>query len=566
MALNENMAAPAQKTFLRQPDWIVAGLITAAVIWLHFFFLIHAGGLWRDEVNLVNLAGRHSLGDMAKDSFPLLMPLIVRGWSVMGPGHGEAGLRLLGGLIGMGIVAALWAAAWTARRSPPLLGLVLLALNSTFIIYGDSLRAYGLGSLLIVLTARAACAFLQRSSPARAGWLALFAVLSVQALYPNAILVGAICAGSWAVCARRKAWRAAALILGAGMAAAASLLPYVPNMVAGRSSTEIMRTGLRFTRVFGNLANAIGFPLQQYIYAWALLAMTVIACSYVVLCRKAKTSGASRCDVTTDDDARLFAGATAFVAFAGFAGFLWFAALPTQPWYFLPLMALAAMCFDAGLLSLPRLLSVALLGFVAATALIAIPTAQRDLNYRFTNVDLLARQLAGEVSPRDFVVVTPWFCGVSFNYYFKSSTPWTTLPPLADHSTHRYDLVRAQMQKTNAIQPVLDQITTALQSDGHVWVVAAEGWMDVPDPGTPSPFALPPPPLKATGWSDLPYAMEWSSQTAHFIGNHSRQFERIKSPATGILHIGENLELFVASGWKDSSQPVSTLNSETNQP
>ena len=232
----------------------MAGLITVAVIWLHFFFLIHAGGLWRDEVNLVNLAGRHSLGDMAKDSFPLLMPLIVRGWSVMGPGHSEAGLRLLGGLIGMGIIAALWAAAWTARRSPPLLGLVLLALNSTFMVYGDSLRAYGLGSLLIVLTARAACAFLQRSSPARAGWLALFAVLSVQALYPNAILVGAICAGSWAVCMRRKTWREAVLILGAGVAAAASLLPYLPTIVAGRSVTDVMRTGLKITHALGNLA------------------------------------------------------------------------------------------------------------------------------------------------------------------------------------------------------------------------------------------------------------------------------------------------------------------------
>jgi hypothetical protein len=559
------MAAPPQKTFLRQPDWIVAGLITAAVIWLHFFFLIHAGGLWRDEVNLVNLAGRHSLGDMAKDSFPLLMPLIVRGWPVMGPGHGEAGLRLLGGLIGMGIVAALWAAAWTARRSPPLLGLVLLALNSTFIIYGDSLRAYGLGSLLIVLTARAACAFLQRSSPARAGWLALFAVLSVQALYPNAILVGAICAGSWAVCARHKTWRAAVLVLGAGVAAAASLLPYLPTIVAGRSVTDVMRTGLKITRALGNLTSATGFPVEQYIYIWALLALAVIAGGGAAWCRKAETPVENRHEVTTED-MRLFAGATVFVAFAGFAGFLWFAALPTQPWYFLPLMALAAMCFDAGLLSLPRLLSVALLGFVAATALIAIPAAQRDLNYRFTNVDLLARQLAGEVSPRDFVVVTPWFCGVSFNYYFKNSTPWTTLPPLADHSTHRYDLVRAQMQKTNAIQPVLDQITTTLQSDGRVWVVAAEGWMDIPDPGTPSPFSLPPPPLKATGWSDLPYAMEWSSQTAHFIGNHSRQFERVKTLTPGNLHINESLDLFVASGWKDSSQPVATLNSETNKP
>jgi hypothetical protein len=199
--------------------------------------------------------------------------------------------------------------------------------------------------------------------------------------------------------------------------------------------------------------------------------------------------------------------------------------------------------------------------------LVAIPVAQRDLNhYRFTNVDLWSRQLTAEASPEDYVVVTPWYCGISFNRYFKSSTPWATLPPLGDHSVHRYDLVRIQMQNTNAIQPVLDQITTTLRSGRRVWVVSEAGLMGIPEPGTESPYHLPPPPLPNWGWSGVPYTLEWASQTAHFLGNHSCRFERVKGPATGGLHITENLELFVASGWKDSSQPVSTPNSETNKP
>jgi hypothetical protein len=560
------MAAPPPKTFLRQPDWVVAVLITAAIVWLHCFFSIHAGGLWRDEVNLVNLAGRHSLDDMARDSFPVLMPLIVHGWSAIGPGRSDEGLRLLGALIGLGMVAALWVSAWMARGSPPLLGLVLLALNSTVIFYGDSLRGYGLGSLLIVLTVGAAVAFLRCSSLMRAVWLALSAVLSVQALYQNAVFVGAICIGSLVVCARRKAWRAAILILGAGFVASVSLLPYVPMLVSGRSSVEVLRTDLHFKYVLDNLAVATGFPLGIYACVWVLLAITGIASGCAVLCRKMEAPDQPDRDVTAED-VRLFAGTTMITAGAGFAGFLWLVGLPTQPWYFVPLLALVVACFDAGLPSLPRLGRVAFFGFVAATALIAIPVAQRDLNcYRFTDVDLWSRQLTAEASPEDYVVVTPWYCGISFDRYFKSSTPWTTLPPLADNTTHRYDLVRIQMQNTNAIQPVLDQIATTLRSGRRVWVVSEAGLMGIPEPGTASPYNLPPPPLKSWGWSSLPYTLEWLSQTAHFLGNHSRQFERVKGPATGGLHITENLELFVASGWKDSSQPVSTLNSETNKP
>ena len=135
-------------------------------------------------------------------------------------------------------------------------------------------------------------------------------------------------------------------------------------------------------------------------------------------------------------------------------------------------------------------------GLVAATALIAIPVAQRDLNARrFTNVDVLARRIIMEASPEDFVVVTPWYCGISFDHYFKSLTPWATLPPLTDHSVHRYDLVRIQMQNTNAIQPVLEQIATTLRSGHRVWVVSEAGLMGVPEPGTPSPYNLPAPPL-----------------------------------------------------------------------
>lgn len=546
---------PVKKTFLLQPEWLMALGLTLVAVWLHGFFLVHAGGFWRDEVNLINLASNHSLGYMAQDSFPLLMPLVVHGWSGLGLAHSEVGLRSLGILIGLGIVAAFWLTAWTSRRSPPLLGLALLAFNSTVISCGDSIRAYGLGSLLIVLAAGAAWAFFKKPSWPRAGIFTVAAVLSVQALYQNAILIAAICAGIFAVCARGKKWRAAIQIFLAGLVAAVSLLPYVPILVSGRAAMDALRTGLQLTRARDNLTIVTGFPYAPYRFVWCALALGIIAGGCFALRRRHANTTSPAADFSDEpapEDLRLFAGTTLLAALAGYAGFLWFAALPTQPWYFLPLLALAAVCFDAGLPPLTGILRAVVLGFILVTAALGARVAARDLNYRFTNIDFWARQLAVQAAPGDFVIVTPWYCGISFDHYFKSPTPWTTVPPLPDHATHRYDLVKIQMQQADTLQPVLEKIVTTLAGGHRVWVVAGVGWMTIPAATAPPPALLPPPPLPASGWLDAPYTYTWTAQIAHLLRHHSLQFGRVDNPTAG-MHIGENMELFLADGWKNSN-------------
>jgi len=526
---------------------VAAILITAAIVWLHVFFLFHAGGFWRDEVNLINLAAGHSLADMKKDSFPVLMPLLVRCWSAIGPGKNDLTLRLLGTLIGLGIPAAFWLIAWKARRSPPLLSLSLFCLNSTLLVFGDSLRAYGLGSLLIVLTAAGAAAFLRRPSWWRTGGLALLAVLSVQTLFHNAILVGAICIGAWAVCWRRKNRMTAVQIFLAGLAAAVSLLPYMPGWVAGRESSAVIRTGLKSWRFTAAFQDALGFPREAYFYVWAMLALVLVILAAAALFRARKVSAAPGAGV---DDSSLFAGATVLVAVAGFVLFLWLAAFPSQSWYLLPLMALTAAGFEIGLPHWRGKMHALLFGLVAATTLMAIPQASRDLHNRFTNIDAWAGELNTFSSPDDYIVVVPWFCGITFDHYFRGPAAWTTLPPLTDHATHRYDLVRIQIQNTNAIQPVLERMATTLQHGHRVWVLAGVGLMDVPEPGTSAPPSLPPAPLKNSGWSEAPYTRVWDSQVAHLLGDHALRFARVENPTAG-MQIIENTELFLAEGWKN---------------
>ena len=87
-AANRTQSMQAKKT-LFLAEWILASLITAIACVIHFYYWRHVGGLWRDEVNLVDISARHSFFDMAKDSFPVLMPLLVHIWRAAGFGGND---------------------------------------------------------------------------------------------------------------------------------------------------------------------------------------------------------------------------------------------------------------------------------------------------------------------------------------------------------------------------------------------------------------------------------------------------------------------------------------------
>jgi len=551
--------------------------ITLAALWMHLAFLTHAGGLWRDEVNLVNLSALPSLAGLSEDSFPILMPLLVRGWCELGLGATDLELRVLGVLIGIGLLGAFWAAAWVMGRLPPLLAMGFMALNATTLVYGDSLRAYGLGSLLIVLAMAGMWAFLVKPTLGRATWVTALMVASVQTLFHNAVLVAALCLGGWVVCARRRAWRPAALILGAGLAAAASLLPYLGNFVSALEPSAGWRTGFRPWFTWLDLQKAIGFPSERYVWAWVLFALAALASgvAHWFLGRRStgvaalhdRTDQSDRSDPADPTDARqtrggatsrfgagavaedlpCFAAVTLGAALVGFGGFLWRAGLTTQPWYFLPALALTAACFDAALGPLGQYFRAAWLGFSLVTAALALPLTRLNALSRMTNVDVVAHQLTARAGLEDFVVVSPWFCGISFARYYHGPAPWSTVPPLADHRFHRFDVVAAQLGKKEAIEPVLERMRATLQAGHYVWWV---GQFDMPAPGRVPPGNLPLPPLEGSGWSQTPYTINWDDQVGSCLESHGGEFGLIKIEESGDVNPTEELRLARAGGWK----------------
>ena len=519
-------AAPASAAPRRSPEWFLAVALTLLVLGLHGYFLTRAGGLWRDEVNSLNVA-RGSWSQLSRDSFPVLFPTLLRAWNGAGLGGTDLGLRSFGVALGLSITAAFWLAAWWLRRRPPLWSLVLVALNSWVVYYDASLRAYGLGSAMIALCAGAAWHFLTR--PGKASWLlfAATALLSVQTLYQNTALVAAICAGACAVAARQKNVKLAGGIVLTGLVAALSLLPYAHSISGITHATAPVRTDFNRLTALTNLETLLEFPLVQYFWVWLALV------GWVVWRAVAGGFAGQR------DDRSLFAAVTMLVGFFAFLGFLRLANFFVQPWYFLPLIALAAVALEHSLPRLEGKFRSMLWGGVLATALMSALFAVRVLDYRFTNLDVLAKKVSAGAQPDDFAIVKTWPFGLTFGHYFHGACAWNTVPPLADHAIHRYDLLAAQMENPNSLEPLKTQSAGALRAGNAVWIVGTLG------EGTNAP-------LSGHGWNEMVSSYNWNNELDGFLRQHSREIQRLDAGTNEDVNFIERTALYKVTGWREA--------------
>ena len=529
---------PASRV-LRYSDWIIAALVTLSATYLHALFFLNAGGLWRDEAGFVHLSLLPSISqvwqNLPHDSFPILMPFAVRAWSTAGLGNTDLALRLLGLIIGLFLLLAFWFASWTMRNGAPLLAVTMAGLNLTMVRVGDSLRAYGLGSALAVLTLAVIWRLTCRPSFAAFSCAVALAVLSVQALYQNAVFVFAACCGGFVLCVVRRRWRVALSVLVVGVAAAVSLLPYIPLMIRAKEWSIMARYGFRFSRGWNQFSLATGSPLTVFTWVWVALWVGAFAAAIWSLSWRR---------VHLTDNLRnliLFAGTSLVLATAGFAFFLKLAALPTQPWYYVPLLAFSAVCLDATFFAAWRWARPAAMIFAALTISATFVFELAAVKCRQTNVDLIAARLSTEVSANDYVIVYPFYCGVTFKRYYKAAAPWTTLPPLEDYTLQRYDLLKGKMQTKDPIAPVIDRITSTLQSGNRLWLVG-----DFPFDPRPLP-KIQTAPNNPWGWDDGPYSFYWGVQVTQFVSAHGWRTNLVMAPSTDCVNPEENLPVVVVT-------------------
>lgn len=530
----------------------VALAVTLGAAWMHLTFLRHAGGLWRDEVNSLGVANLPTLGDVWShlqfDSFPILWLLGVRFLTALGLA-GDQALRIDGFLVGLGIIGAVWLAARSFRHPAPVLGLALFALCPAVVCWGDSVRAYGSGVLLILVTTALLWRLVDAPSKRRTVLAAVFAVASVQCHYYNSMLLFGLGLGAAAVGLRRRSGRSVVLVLGVCAFAAATMLPYLAVFRNVGDWNMLVKTDpFTFGVFWAKLKETLAPAGTWVIWAWgAFLSLALAAGGLGLLAPKLLRLGDKQRDVS------LFALVALLVGSAAYYGFLCVLGYPTQPWYYLALLAFTAVCGEAILaatfLSFPWLGSAGL-ALAAVAAGFSLPRALPAADLRLTNVDLVVTALRPLAVKGDLVIVNPWYCGITFDHYNHLPADWVTLPPISFHQFHRYDLLKPQMMaadQTAPMQPVLRQIQTALQAGHRVYLVGGLEFLP-PNQGLP---VLPPAPGSQFGWSDFPYIRVWSMQAARFIQNHALQAQQIPVPA-GEAHTvngWENLPVLAVQGW-----------------
>jgi hypothetical protein len=369
---------------------------------------------------------------------------------------------------------------------------------------------------------------------------ALAAVLSVQCLYQNAFLLFAICVAGCFVCFRRGQDRTALILIGVGAVAAASLVPYIGLITLAQRSFVVARTGLDAGLVWSNLCDALGTPMVWPTVVWLGLC---VAAAVRGLWFVGPSSGRRRIG---DEDVPLFAAITLSLGLLSFFLFIAIARLPTQPWYWLPPMVVAAVCVDAALGNWLDRYRGWRLGLAALMAFVPLITGVSLAKYRQTNIDLVAARLHERAKPNDLILIYPWFCGVTFNHYYHGLTPWTTLPALPKFPVARYDLLRERLAATAPIKPVLDQIAQTLGSGNRLWIV---GELPEPEPGETIPPDLPPAPEGPDGWADVPYSYVWGRQTESFIAAHGWKIEAVPTGSGDPVNLYEKASLAVVKGW-----------------
>ena len=530
----------------------LAALATAAVAGLHCVNLFHAGGLWRDEANSMALANLPTLKQvwslLATDSFPGLFPLTMRLLGPMGWDLSDFYLRIFGFLVGISLLGALWWNARTLGIGSPLLSVSLLGSNLTIIHWGDSLRAYGLGSLLMLITIGLIWRLIGNMSPRRAAAAALAAVLSVQCLYQNTFLLAAICAAASAVCMRRKKKKELFAVLVIALIAAFSLLPYATIVARAQAWWMILKAPLPLRWIWARWCESLddSTPWMHWVWGGWYGAGMLLALSAMRKPARAKLSGPQK-------DLCLFAVVALAAGTLGFLIFLKIASLPTANWYYIPLMVFAALCLDVIMALAPKGATTGITLLCCAILGLSFPAVWQGVHRRQTNIDTIAALLEREARPDDLIVVDPWACAVSFNRYYKGAAPWLAVPPLGDRTIHRYDLLKEKMAEPTAIKPVIDRMAKTLSSGNRLWMI---GNAFLPA-SSEFPADLPPPPLPASGWSDWPYSDNWSRQIWHFIFSHAVRVEHLTPMVLAQpIYSLESLPLYVFSGWDPGAASV----------
>ena len=333
------------------------------------------------------------------------------------------------------------------------------------------------------------------------------------------------------------------MVLGIGLVAALSVLPYAWPLTDAQQWTILVKYPTSLPLLWSQLANTLASPLPFMTWVWHLLVVLVVA-GVLGLIWKNRTG-----ELKEQPKDLLFICVLAMVlAIGAYYVFQEILSYVIRPWYFLALIALVAVTLDCAIQFLAKTawMRVARLTLVIIIAGTLLGPAWQSVQVRQTNIDLVVQELEKFSSAEDLILVQPWAFGVSFNRYYQGAANWMTIPAIADHQVHRYDLVKAKMESSNPIDDIRQHVAETLQSGNRVWVV---GNIYFPESEAALP-SLPPAPNAPWGWHEWPYVEGWSLQVNFFLLTHGLSSQFVRVPVDVPVSEFENLQLMVVQGWR----------------
>src|SRR5207302_4738399 len=158
-------------------------------------------------------------------------PLTIRGYVAIF-GASDTALRWFGFIVGGALLTVAWFNSRRIGDCGPLLFLALFGLNATFLTWGTSLRGYGLGCVLLLLSLGLATKAIQQPNRSNAIMATIAAIAAVQYMLNAVPLIGAIAAGAVVVSIVRRQFRKAGVVCMCGAICAASFVPYIKSYLS----------------------------------------------------------------------------------------------------------------------------------------------------------------------------------------------------------------------------------------------------------------------------------------------------------------------------------------------
>lgn len=536
-------------------------LMTACAGYWQIMIFTNAGALWRDEILSLNVASLPTIRDlwqkMFYDSCPVLWLLILRGWKLLGFSSDQQ-LRLLGLLLGLSVLGSVWLVEhWFGNRCPTVC-LALICYCPTILYSISTLRAYGVGILTSIIVFGLTWRAVLNPSRGRLVLLLSACLLVVHSLWINSVLVFTFMVSGAVVHARRKHWRAATKLLGIGVIAAISLGSYLPRVRTSTQGINIFRPPAEQMFSFWSMINnAISSAGVIHGMAWALLnTLAIIAGVSSVIRRKELRVGSNhRDDLITYNGICLILGTSLY---------LWFyyrLHVITPSWYYAGIMVLAALCIENLLFVRPMairtvLIRISLAGILSLTAL---PDVWHEVHLRRTNVDLIAKTLSMHAAKEDLILVSPFYCGTTFDHYYTGHTNWITIPPTEPRFGGGFEQFVQKMYRPDAMNDLMDVADRTLRAGYRLWIVCS------PPAGSTEPSIRPleclapliPPQWVRPGDQVAyfqPFERYWKRQVCAFLS--SRNLREYRHDLDAPADLINPYEFLVVTSYKQISSPL----------